>query len=157
MIVASLITYCKSLPSTVEIYSIKYFAIIDTRDRLLNVSGYWIDFRDRRIAEFFRNIIKRRRLQKSVRPVNSPAASEPPLSPLPKDQLWSGVKGYAVLTISLSSSRWRSCCFVVAQTDPQRGFSWGCPDVVGSVRRSVRSSNPEERVPVMLRSSHMWN
>ncbi|EFN61546.1 hypothetical protein EAG_08804 [Camponotus floridanus] len=37
------------------------------------------------------------------------------------------------------------------------GIFMGVSDVVRSVHPSVRSSNPEERVPVVLRSSHMWN
>lgn len=55
--------------------------------------------------------------------------------------------------------RWRSCCFVVAQTYPHGDFHGGVGrrQIRSSIRPSVRSSNPEERVPVVLRSSHMWN
>lgn len=81
--------------------------------------------------------------------LRTPAAREPP-----KDRWWSG-KGLRCFD-DFRCRRWRSCCFVVAQTNSHRGFSRGCR-TSSDLCPFVRSLKFEERVPVVLQSSHMWD
>lgn len=144
-------TYGNALLSTAEVYNMK---LLDLPQHCIIKRIAPVLISDRFSRSVNRGVHPERhraqhRLQKSACP-----ASVLPVLPKPQRTSDGQAKGCAVLTLFSSSlSRWRSCCFVVAQTDPHRGFSWGRRT---SSDLSVRPK-PEERVPVVLRSSHMWN